>query len=389
MQKRTPQSQKADVRPISFTLQDGNSISTINLAIRPEELTRTEPSRMMVQQTLGGAAVDNFGPGITQISISGHTGWKPGIGSADDGMERFKKLNNSVFKNWHKRREDLIALGQDPDGVRLILTDALDDFVYIVAPMNFTLKRSKSRPLLMQFNITLLALGDSADPTKAFASPPAKLEMPSILKSSAITSILDSIKKIKGYSDELAGMIDKTIGQPVRDFNYLTADVLKTTTTLISAGADATSGLTDSLLSISTDLSQAGGNIMRTYSSITSIPANVKAKFMEIASAYGNAFCILRNAFRRRDEYDDYDSLYGSSYCSSTAGGRPLSQFRYENVFYRVTPVTASPAVSQTSQASTATKTLASADPLTLTPSASVIQTMQAITSGTSIKAAA
>lgn len=389
MQKRTPQSQKPDVRPISFTLQDGNSISTINLAIRPEELTHTEPSRMMVQQTLGGAIIDNFGPGITQISISGHTGWKPGIGGSDDGMERFKKLNNAVFKNWHTRREALVSQGQDPDSVRLILTDALDDFVYVVAPMNFTLKRSKSRPLLMQFNITLLAIGDSADPTKAFAVPPAKLELPSILKSSAITSIRDSIKKIKSYSDELAGMIDKTIGQPIHDFNYLTADVLNTTTTLIADGADATSGLTDSLLSISTEMSQAGGNIMRTYSAVTDIPANVKAKFMEIAGSYGNAFCILRNAFRKRPTYDDYDDLYGSSYCSSTAGGKPLSPYRNENVFYRVLPVTESAAVSQTATASSATKTLASADPLTMSAGASTLQTMQAITSGTTIKAVA
>ena len=61
-----PTSQKAGVRPISFVLVDGNAGTTvsISLSIRPEDLTRTEPTTATAQRTLGGAWVDNFGPGM-------------------------------------------------------------------------------------------------------------------------------------------------------------------------------------------------------------------------------------------------------------------------------------------------------------------------------------
>ena len=53
----TPQSQKADVKPISFILIDpaaSSAMTEIVLYVRPEELTRTDPSRTQVTQTLGG-----------------------------------------------------------------------------------------------------------------------------------------------------------------------------------------------------------------------------------------------------------------------------------------------------------------------------------------------
>src|ERR1035437_1247118 len=46
------------------------------LTVNPEDLTVTEPSRVAVQQTMGGAWVDSFGPGLRTINISGVTGWR-------------------------------------------------------------------------------------------------------------------------------------------------------------------------------------------------------------------------------------------------------------------------------------------------------------------------
>src|SRR5277367_3573779 len=75
-----PPSQKVGSAPISFIFIDGSipapNTWTLNLVIRPEELTRTDPSRMTVQQTLGGAWADDFGPGLGSINISGTTGWR-------------------------------------------------------------------------------------------------------------------------------------------------------------------------------------------------------------------------------------------------------------------------------------------------------------------------
>ena len=51
-------------------------LAQIGLVIRPEELTRTDPSRINDTRTLGGAWSDNFGEGLSSLTISGHTGWR-------------------------------------------------------------------------------------------------------------------------------------------------------------------------------------------------------------------------------------------------------------------------------------------------------------------------
>src|SRR5258707_14379592 len=138
-----PRSQKADKRPISFLLSDGITGQKIgiSLAIRPEDLTRPEPSRMSATQTFGGAWVDNFGPGLGTLQISGHTGWReqPGIG---DGEAAFILLHDGVYTAWHAKRAAAVKAGQSPDLVQLIYADVLDDICCVVAPLSFTLKRN-------------------------------------------------------------------------------------------------------------------------------------------------------------------------------------------------------------------------------------------------------
>src|ERR1019366_2426807 len=117
-----PSSQKAGDCPISFLLWDtANSPSTkvrATLNIRPEELTRTDVSRVTVQQTLGGAWADDFGPGLAQINISGHTGWRGN--RSGDGAALFTALKANVFDNWHAQRNKAVKAGKDPKDVTLL-----------------------------------------------------------------------------------------------------------------------------------------------------------------------------------------------------------------------------------------------------------------------------
>ena len=48
----------------------------MTLFINPENFSQTEPARINVTQTKGGIFVDQFGPGIKTITISGVTGYK-------------------------------------------------------------------------------------------------------------------------------------------------------------------------------------------------------------------------------------------------------------------------------------------------------------------------
>jgi hypothetical protein len=152
-------------RPIGFH----GSTGSYTLSIRPEELTRYEPSRLAVQQTLGGAWVDGFDRGITVIKISGTTGWHggPADGNQLSGEAQFQQLRSQAFTAWHSARAAIVASGGDPSAVELYFVDTLNLQADLVAPKAFTLRRSKSRPLLMQYSIELLVLQDAAQPLPA------------------------------------------------------------------------------------------------------------------------------------------------------------------------------------------------------------------------------
>ena len=155
-----PPSQKN--RPIAFRLTGGGASVQANLALRPEELSRTEPSQLAVQNTLGGAWADSWDRGISTIRLSGTTGWREVGGGG--GEAAFANLRSTAFQAWHDRRAALIAGGSDPNAVEMVLSDALDNFAVLVAPKVFTLRRSKQRPLLMMYVIELLVLADLGAP---------------------------------------------------------------------------------------------------------------------------------------------------------------------------------------------------------------------------------
>jgi hypothetical protein len=130
----TPQSQKSDAKPISFHLLDPGAsapVTDITLFVRPEELTRTDPSRTSVTQTLGGAWGstwgskwgDEFGAGIATINISGTTGWRTDS-DAKDGLQRLTDLKTLVFDKWHAGRLAAYKNDMDPNTVQLIFTRA-------------------------------------------------------------------------------------------------------------------------------------------------------------------------------------------------------------------------------------------------------------------------
>lgn len=163
----TPPSQKD--RPISISGNYG--LGFFLFPIRPETLTRHEPSRIAVQQTLGGAWADCFDRGVAVIRMEGHTGWHGGApDSAIPGEAQWQMLRIQGFEGWHAERDAVIQGGGDPDSVQMVLTDTLNGFVDLVAPKSFTLRRSKQRPLLMMYTIELLVLQPLASVGAAFGA---------------------------------------------------------------------------------------------------------------------------------------------------------------------------------------------------------------------------
>lgn len=148
MQEFNPPSQKSDARKITLVGVSGHC----DFLIRPEDLQWNEPSRLSVQNTLGGAWVDAFGPGIATINISGHTGWRTGA----QWEAEFQNLHAVAFKGWH----DYVESTKDPESAELFFVDTLDSRCVQVVPQSFTLKRNKNRPLLMQYSISFMVIRD-------------------------------------------------------------------------------------------------------------------------------------------------------------------------------------------------------------------------------------
>lgn len=334
-----PTDQRAGVRPISFLLDSGGgSLSDpVMLKVRPEDLTRTEPSRITVHQTLGRGLsgwADNFGAGLPTVTIAGHTGWRD-TGSGEDGVKAFERLNTLVMQSYHAAKQAAITSGLDPAGVKLIFVDLLDDFAWNVAPMQFTLRRSKSRPLLIQYNIVLQAIDTSAD--RPFKAPGLSASLPAGLDS--LMGSIDSIfGMINDVIDGVRGWIDRTLVAPVRGFLLKTMQLYRTVSNTIRNALS----IGDQLIGVARMVTAAAMNIFRTFSAVASIPSLVKAKFMQVAAEFGNVFCLLNNALKSKLTFEDYSSLYGSSYCSSTTGGRARSALANANAFDAIFPAQAS-----------------------------------------------
>lgn len=351
-----PTSQQPADRPISFLIDDEVSglgpVPVHTLRVRPEDLTRSDPSRINVVQTLnGGAWADGFGPGIAMITIAGTTGWRRTEGTTEDGEGRFLALRAQVFSEWHLRREQAKKQAKDPSGVQLIFSDALDSIVATVAPMSFVLKRSRSRPLLFQYQIQMLVLSDSPG---ALAGPNLD-EGPlsqSALSSLGLASLEASLDTVQAFANTARNYIERDLLAPVNSF-------LATTQAIYGKVHDTWSsvrGVSDSLISVANASAAAGANLFRTFALVEGIPQLTKGELMRVGAAYGNIYCVLRNALTIPGEFTDYSELYGASNCSSTAGGRPLSQFLGSNTMQALVPAPVAPivAVSQGAQVSMA-----------------------------------
>lgn len=340
-----PTDQRAGVRPISFVLNSAGVLSApVTLKVRPTDLTRTEPSRIAVHQTLGRDLQgwsDNFGQGLPSVVIAGHTGWRAGGASGLDGAQAFEQLNQLIVKDYADAKQMAIDIGIDPATVKLLFIDMLDGFCWNVAPGPFVLRRNKSQPLLFQYNISLQAIATDID--NPLMLVPFLGDIPGGLASlgGVIGTLASVAGKIKGwvatalaFKDKILGPIAATVSRFVNMAHTVFA-IVESTVSTIKYGIASTA---NTLINIASDIASVGVGIFRMISSIASLPGYLRAAISNVAGAFNEAFCIMKNSLRPRKTYDDYDGLYGASNCSSTTGGRGISPYRNTNAFSLMLP---------------------------------------------------
>jgi hypothetical protein len=372
-----PSSQKADVRPISFTLQDTSKgsqpLATIPLFIRPEELTRTESSRTTVHQTFGGNGgwADSFGPGVPTLSISGHTGWRPGE-DGNDGLARMKMLHDVIFSAWHVSRQLKTLQGLDPDSIQLIFSDGMDDIAWVVAPTQFILKRDRRRPLLAQYQIGMTYLSQYvASSSSSSGSTFGALQALGL--DSLAASLQTAMDFLNGINDAIKSALGPIVSA-VKSFVKVVTTVCTAVKTVVMTGLKVVNSLTYGLITIAKDLTRAASSVFSVFSTIASIPNYVKTQFMKVRSSFFNIFCVLSNCFKQSRVLQDFSGVYGASNCSSTAGGTSLSAYLNVNTFEQIQAKSNAAQVQTTTDAANSITALKGIDAATNPPSLTAMQ---------------
>lgn len=366
---KAPTDQRAGVRPIAFVLQKGGSFGTpVTLKVRPEDLTRTEPSRIAVTQTLGREVIgwsDNFGAGLPTVNISGHTGWRTSAGSGEDGAEAFETLNTLIMEEYHQAKQAAVDAGTDPATVKLLFVDMLDDFVYSVAPMQFVLRRSKNRPLLFQYNIQMQAISTSIDTQFQVLPFFGSFGGGKFALGGVLGKLVQFAKTVQGWVAKAIAFKDKVlapIAATVKTFMNTVNIVLSVVNSVVDSAKALVTSTVKSVVAIAKDLASVGLNLFRTITNIANLPSDIKAEFGKIGSAFNEVICIFSNALRPGSGYEEFDGIYGASNCSSTTGGRPISAFTNSNVFGLMQP--GERQVMVTSDAYSAIQSVKSSDPV-------------------------
>lgn len=382
-----PTNQRPNVRPISFILNDAGQIRPpVTLPIRPEDLNRVESSRATVHQTLGRGDpgpigwVDNFGESLPSVTISGHTGWRYAEGIGRDGWASFEALNQLVQHDYHEAKQEAIDSGRDPAEVQLLFVDALDNFAWSVVPTQFVLRRSKSRPLLYQYQIALQAISTTVERPS--------VQVPNYGNSGLASSSLQSATEtIRTNIQDLffpPAVLPPTSTSVIRDLVDLTTGIFDAVNGVITDVQNAATAVTNELLTLARDMAQVGINLFRTVTAVANLPLDIRARAARIAAAYNEVACIFANALRPRQPYEQYDGLYGASNCSSTTGGRPPSPYANLNVFELMLPE--KKPVTITSSALFSVSTMKNADPvLAPLPVPEVLRNAEAIVEGVTL----
>lgn len=265
-----------------------------------------------------------------------------------DGLEQFDALYRNVFTQWHKLRDKAVQDGTDPDKVRLLFSDMLDSFTWIVAPQSFALRRSKSRPLLAAYQITLIKLSsdealinETKDAIKLGVDVNgAKTVADSIMESidAALGKVAQFMKDVKGFLQPALNLFND-FKKAVADFCGLTYQVMVKVRALINPSDGILFGIPRGMLNIAANLTRASANIINGIRQVYSMSLRTNAELQRVAQAFSNLFCLITNGLNARRFLPDYSSLYGTANCASTAGGSPVSRYDTENPFPAYTPV--------------------------------------------------
>ncbi|VVB53199.1 Uncharacterised protein [uncultured archaeon] len=168
----------------TFVLLDENSnvIQEITLAVPPEGFNQVEHSTSSVILTAGDAFSDSFGPGLTQITLSGTFGQRP-TGNSLFGSNQLSPTSSGQYlvlqlRDMFRKYLDRLNPIMTPDSAKNAKTklqfyNPKDNEFWNIEPTGnwFTLSRSKGSPFLYRYELAFTCLGRAASSSKDIMDP--------------------------------------------------------------------------------------------------------------------------------------------------------------------------------------------------------------------------
>jgi nucleoid-associated protein YgaU len=149
----------------SFILLDENSrpIQEITLAVAPEDFQQAEVSTSNVVMTAGDAFTDSFGPGLTQIVLSGTFGQRPtGTGVASSSGQYLVLQLRDMFRKYLDKLNPITEPSAKKNASTVLqFYNPKDNEFWNIEPVGnwFQLSRSKSSPFLYRYKLSFVCTG--------------------------------------------------------------------------------------------------------------------------------------------------------------------------------------------------------------------------------------
>jgi hypothetical protein len=244
-------------------------ITTFVFRNTPDEYTDIQPVRYSITQTPGGYWLEDFGPGVREINIKGVTGFRKmanSDGVIQDGKTIMESLNNIINTAYLNRRRDLYNNKKDFRKVTMSFTVHGEDAKFydlIVHPINFSISRSKSNPLLYYYDIRLIVIGINSP-----KSPTAKDMLNS---DDGLGSLNQTYKLLQKVTEQTKDIVEKGIDNcPIaKDLIKMGDGIARSVNGLLTP---ITGPVGDFILSIkNNEIAKVGGDII-TYLAPKIIP---------------------------------------------------------------------------------------------------------------------
>ena len=292
-----------------LSTKSGKGLGSFTLTIPPESFDIEEVQRTSQTNTFGGLFVDDYGPGIYKINISGDTGnstaretFAPKGDSSKDqkysGRDAFFYFRDKIMRYkdpdlYYTEGEEIVMKIYDLSSVPEHWADAAGiDYLmsgtkgeieaYEVILNNFKMKRDKSKPLFYQYSIEMTGVRPLGTYSSGlFVEPikiPSEFSILGALRSimANIQRALNAVRAVMNTIDDCIDMIDQVTKALTSFYNQIW-DLIMYPAHLIA---------------------KLKSNIKTLADTIESLPQDIKDKIGMTKDAYLDVLGKSRNASR-------------------------------------------------------------------------------------------